>query len=226
MSLRIAVVIPIFNEACAIGSVLEETRKHGDYILIVVDDGSSDDSFVHASAHGALALRHKLNRGKGAAVKTGIMAANLLEADVIVTMDGDGQHDPADIMALVIPIIEGKVDVVLGSRLMNREKMPWPKVVANYIGNIITWLLYGLFVSDSQSGFRAYSKYAALIIDTKADKYEYDSKVIREIKNNRLRFKEVPVLTRYTEYSMGKKQKQGFFNGLVTLGRMLWKMIA
>ena len=79
---------------------------------------------------------------------------------------------------------------------------------------------------DSQSGFRAYSRYAALIIDTKADKYEYDSKVIREIKNNRLRFTEVPVHTRYTEYSKGKKTKQGFLNGLITLYRMIWKMIA
>jgi glycosyltransferase involved in cell wall biosynthesis len=226
MSAIIAIVIPIYNEAEVIGSVIEETRSTGNYSLIVVDDGSGDDSYIQASAHGALTLRHKLNRGKGAAVKTGIMAANLLEADIVVTMDGDGQHDPADIDTLIAPIIEGEADVVLGSRLLNREEMPWAKVVANTIGNVMTWLFYGLMVSDSQSGFRAYSKYAALIIDTKADKYEYDSKVIREIKSNRLRFKEVPVHTRYTEYSMGKKQKQGFINGLVTLGRMLWKMIA
>lgn len=222
----VTIVIPIFNEGQVIGSVLEETRRSGNYILIVVDDGSKDDSFIQASAHGALTLRHKLNRGKGAAVKTGIMAANLLQADVVVTMDGDGQHDPADIKTLIAPIVERKQDVVLGSRLLDRKKMPWAKVVANTIGNIMTWLFYGLYVTDSQSGLRAYSKYAALIIDTKADKYEYDSKVIREIKNNRLRFTEVPVHTRYTEYSMGKKQKQGFINGLITLGRMLWKMIA
>ena len=219
-------MIPVFNEAQVIGQVLEEIRCHGDYILIVVDDGSADESFVQASIHGALPLRHKLNRGKGAAIKTGIMAANLLKADIVVTMDGDGQHDPADIQNLVDPIIGDEMDVVLGSRLLNREEMPWVKVIANSIGNLVTWLFYGIMVSDSQSGFRAYSKYAALIIDTKADKYEYDSKVIREVKNYRLRFTEVPVQTRYTEYSTGKKHKQGFVNGIVTLFRMIWKMIA
>ncbi len=226
MTPRIVIVIPIFNEEKVIGQVLEETRKHGDFILIVVDDGSVDDGFVQASAHGALTLRLRLNRGKGAAVKTGIMAANLLEPDVVVTMDGDGQHDPGDIGPLIAPILAGEADVVLGCRHLGREEMPKIKVLANNVGNFFTWLFYGIWVSDSQSGFRAFSKYAALIIDTKADKYEYDSKVIREIKNNRLRFCEVPVHTRYTEYSMAKPQKQGFINGLRTLGRMIWNMIA
>lgn len=208
------------------GQVIEDVRAHGFQHIVVVDDGSSDESWCVASAHDVLALRLKVNRGKGAAVKTGIMAANLLDADVIVTMDGDGQHDPADIKPLITPILEGDSDVVLGSRLLHREDMPFIKVIANNIGNFFTWMFYGLLVSDSQSGFRAYSRYAALIIDTKADKYEYDSKVIREIKNNRLRFTEVPVHTLYTDYSKGKKNKQGFLNGLITLYRMIWKLIA
>lgn len=225
MTAQVVIVIPVFNEAEVIGEVLTETATTGRFMTIVVDDGSRDDSFVQASIHGALTLRHRINRGKGAAVKTGIMAANLLEADIVVTMDGDGQHDPADIAALTRPIIEGSCDVVLGSRTLNRDKMPKIKMFANFCGNFFTWLLYGVWVSDSQSGFRAYSKYAALIIDTKADKYEYDSKVIREIKTNRLRFAEVPVQTRYTEYSQGKTQKQGFVNGLITLFRMIWNTL-
>ena len=227
MAATIAIVTPVFNEAEVIGDVIEEVRLYGDFILIVVDDGSDDDGFVRAAAHDVLVLRHKINRGKGAAVKTGIMAANLLAADIVVTLAGDGQHDPADIKTLIGPILVGEADVVLGSRLLNRdEEMPFIKVIANIIGNFFTWIFYGILVSDSQSGYRAYSTYAALIIDTKADKYEYDSKVIREIKNNRLRFTEVPVQTRYTEYSKGKKHKQGFVNGLQTLYRMIWKMIA
>lgn len=220
------IVIPVYNEAKVIGEVIEGVRAQGFPHIVVVDDGSRDDSFAVASAHDALTLRLKINRGKGAAVKTGIMAANLLDADVVVTIDGDGQHDPADIQPLITPILEGRSDVVLGSRLLNREEMPFKKVLANTIGNLLTWLFYGLLVSDSQSGFRAYSRYAALIIDTKADKYEYDSKVIREIKNNRLRFIEVPVHTRYTEYASSKKTKQGLINGLITLYRMIWKLIA
>ena len=221
----VAIIIPVYNEARVIGGVIEDVRSHGYNTIVVVDDGSDDDTFVVAMACGVVVLRHKINRGKGAAVKTGVMAANLLGVDAIVTMDGDGQHDPADIAPLIQPIFENNCDVVLGSRLLNRETMPFIKVIANNIGNFFTWLFYGILVSDSQSGYRAYSKYAALIIDTKADKYEYDSKVIREIKNNRLRFSEVPVQTRYTGYSKGKKHRQGVVNGLQTLYRMIWKMI-
>jgi glycosyltransferase involved in cell wall biosynthesis len=152
-SIIIAIVIPVFNEAQVISQVLQEIREHGDYPLIVVDDGSADDSYLQASRCGALVLRHKLNRGKGAAVKTGIMAANLLHADVVITMDGDGQHDPHDIDALIAPILSGEADVVLGSRTIDKKEMPKTKVLANFIGNFFTWLFYGLWVSDSSPGY-------------------------------------------------------------------------
>ena len=221
----IAIVIPCYNESEVIRSVIREIRIVCDHQIIIIDDGSRDNTLENIQQEEVLFLRHKINRGKGAAIKTGVAAANLLEADVVVTMDGDGQHDPKDIENLVTPILNGEVDVVLGSRKLQSGEMPMMKVVANTIGNFFTWLFYGIWVSDSQSGFRAYSKYAALIIDTKADKYEYDSKIIREIKSNRLDFCEIPIHTRYTEYSKNKKQKQGFTNGLVTLFRMIWNMI-
>lgn len=222
----VCIVIPVYNEGQVIRQVIDEVRRCGDYTIIVVDDGSKDDTFRVASlAEGVFVLRHKINRGKGAATKTGIVAAQRLHPDVVVTMDGDGQHDPADINALICPILCDGYDVVLGTRLVDKEGMPWIKVLANKIGNLITWLFYGIHVTDSQSGFRAYSHFAAAIIDTKADKYEYDSKVIREINNHRLRFKEVPIKVRYTDYSMGKPQKQGFFMGLKTLWRMIWDLL-
>ena len=220
--LKTCLVVPVYNEAEVLPAVLDEISQAGDYIIIVVDDGSHDQSCKTAKDQGVIALRHKINRGKGAAVKTGIEAAKRLDADVVVTIDGDGQHDPADLAALIDPIVKDGYDVVLGSRLLNHDGMPGMKVVANKIGNFFTLLFYGILVSDSQSGFRAFSKYAVSVIDTKADKYEYDSKVIREIKNNRLKFIEVPIKVRYTEYSMGKKHKQGLVNGLKTLARMIW----
>jgi len=225
MSQKVYVVIPAYNEAKVIAEVIDEVNTAGNYRIIVVDDGSRDSTYKNAvSCSGVVTLRHKINRGKGAATKTGIVAANRLSADIVVTMDGDGQHDPADIEALIKPIIDDGYEVVLGCRRKVKGEMPFIKIIANKIGNTVTWLLYGLHVSDSQSGFRAYSQHAARIIDTKADKYEYDSKVIREINNNRLTFVEVPIKVRYTEYSMGKKQKQGFINGIKTLIRMIWHM--
>ncbi len=222
----IFVIIPVYNESEVIQSVIDEVFYSGSYNIVVVDDGSSDSThFVAKNNTGLTTLRHKINRGKGAAIKTGIAAANFLDADIVVTMDGDGQHDPADIKALIKPIIEDGYEVVLGCRRKKKGEMPFIKIIANKIGNIVTWALYGIHVSDSQSGFRAYSQHAARIIDTKGDKYEYDSKVIREINNNRLTFIEVPIKVRYTEYSMGKKQKQGFINGIKTLVRMVWDLL-
>lgn len=226
MHMKVFIVIPAYNEASVIVDVVKEVQGAGDYHIIVVDDGSYDKTYGNAvSCSGIVTLRHKINRGKGAATKTGIVAANRLGADIVVTIDGDGQHDPDDIKMLIKPIIEKKVDVVLGTRRKKKGEMPIIKIIANKVGNTITWFLYGIHVSDSQSGFRAYSSYAAKIIDTKADKYEYDSKVIREINNNRLSFVEVPIQVRYTQYSMNKKHKQGFVNGLRTLVRMVWSML-
>lgn len=220
---NIYLVVPVYNEARVIKDVLGEIQQAGYRNIIVVDDGSSDDTYLVAnSVLDVLVLRHKINRGKGAAIKTGICAAELCGAEVVVTIDGDGQHDPHDVKRLVDPIIEDGYDVALGTRMLNSSGMPFLKIIANKVGNFCTLLLYGILVTDSQSGFRAYSKYAAKIIDTKADKYEYDSKVIREINHNRLRFIEIPIQVRYTEYSMAKKQKQGLVNGLKTLVRMVW----
>ncbi|QQR77929.1 MAG: glycosyltransferase family 2 protein [Candidatus Moraniibacteriota bacterium] len=219
------IVIPAYNEATVIASVIKEIRQAGYENILVVDDGSTDHTFDVARSTGIVTLQHRLNRGKGAATKTGIEAAKLLGAHIVVTMDGDGQHNPGDIHTLIEPIRKRKADVVLGTRLKHPEGMPWYKQVHNTIGNAIVWYLYGLWVSDSQSGFRAYSRRAIDRIDTRTDRYEYDSEVIREIKRHKLSYKEVSIEVRYTEYSMGKFHKQSLANGIKTVFRMLFHMI-
>lgn len=219
------IVIPAYNEATVIAGVIAEIRQAGYGNIVVVDDGSKDETFERAKQTGVTALRHRLNRGKGAATKTGIEAAKLQGADIIVTMDGDGQHNPADIARLIEPILANHCDVVLGTRLKNPKGMPWYKVIHNWIGNAIVWYLYGLWVSDSQSGFRAYSRHATEVINTRTDRYEYDSEVIREIYKYKLSYREVPIEVRYTEYSMGKVHKQSLGNGIKTLYRMLFHML-
>lgn len=190
-SSKIFIVIPAFNEESVIQDVIKEVQGAGYGNIIVVDDGSSDRTQKKAEEiTGVVALRHKINRGKGAATKTGIEAAKLLGAGIIVTMDGDGQHDPKDIEKLIEPIIKNGCDVVLGTRLANPEGMPWCRIIANHVGNFFTWWLFGLWVTDSQSGLRAYSKHAAEVINTNADRYNYDSEVIREIYIYKLKFTE------------------------------------
>ncbi|NTU46236.1 glycosyltransferase family 2 protein [Candidatus Roizmanbacteria bacterium] len=216
----IFVVMPACNEEKIIKKVIESVQKQGYENIIVVDDGSSDDTGEKALETQVLVLRHSINRGKGAAVKTGIEAAKKLNASAVVTMDSDGQHNPKDI-APMVEYIENGYDVVLGSRLLKSKGMPFIKIIANYLGNFFTWIIYGLWVTDSQSGFRAYSKRAIAEIDTKHDRYEYDSEVIREIVKNKLRFIEIPVQVRYSKYSMNKVQKQSFYTGIKTLVRLV-----
>lgn len=219
------IVIPAYNEEKVISEVISDIKRSGYENIIIVDDGSTDRTYEEAHKNGAIALRHRLNRGKGAATKTGIEAAKLFDANIFVTMDGDGQHNPLDIEKLLAPIQKKRADVALGTRLKNPKGMPWYKIAHNWIGNAIVWYLYGLWVSDSQSGFRAYSRHATEYIDTKTDRYEYDSEVIREIKKHHLKYREVPIEVRYTEYSKNKFQKQSFLNGIKTLYRMVFHIL-
>ena len=114
-SKNITVILPAYNEEVSIGSIVLLTRFYADNV-IVVDDGSSDRTAEVARKAGAEVIVHKVNQGKGAALKTGFTAAVSLGADVIVTMDSDGQHNPADIPKLVEPILKGEADMVNGSR--------------------------------------------------------------------------------------------------------------
>lgn len=220
MKRKIVILVPAFNEQSVILDVLRDIRLAGYPDILVVDDGSSDATYEKAQqAEGVIALRHFINRGKGAAVKTGIEATKILGATVVVTMDGDGQHDPRDIAGMVA-LVDNGYDVVLGTRVMDPATMPFWKIIANKSGNFFTWLLYGLWVTDSQSGFRAYSRRAVESIETRTDRYEYDSEVIREISRHKLKFIEIPVAVRYTAYSQNKVARQNLKNGLKTLFKM------
>lgn len=222
---KIIIALPAYNEETVIADVIREIQSHGYKNIVVADDGSTDNTYEKAKKAGAHAVKHKINRGKGAATKTAMQAAYLLGADIVVTMDSDGQHDPKDIKNIIKPILKRKCDVVLGSRLINPEGMPKYKILHNQLGNSLTWMLYGLWVTDSQSGFRAYSRKAVQYIDTKGDRYEFESEVIQEISRNRLCFEEVPIQVRYTDYSMNKPVKQNLVNGIKTAYKLLLKKV-
>lgn len=222
----VTIVIPVYNEAAVIGQVIKTIQKQGYTSIIVVDDGSSDNSADVARQAGAQTIRHRINRGKGAATKTGLAAARELGADIVVTLDGDGQHDPADIPAIIQPIVGGNSQVVLGTRLHHPQQMPQHRYWVNRLANVLTWVIHGLWVTDSQSGFRAYSRDALRVIQPRADRYEYDSAIIREIHRHQLRWSEVPITVHYTDYSTTKFHRQNFRNGLKTLRNMLWQVLS
>jgi len=226
MNSNICIVIPAYNEEAVIGEVVKGIINCGYKDIIVIDDGSTDHTYDNARNAGATAYRHKINRGKGAAVKTGLIASKITKAQVVVTMDGDGQHDPLDINKVIEPIVSGNIDVVLGTRMFIFKDISFHKVLANKMANFLTRVLTGMWVSDSQSGFRAFDVKALDVLHDVGDKYEYDSEIIRQIARNGLKCKEVPIRVYYTEYSLNKKHKQGIVNGVKTVYRLVWNIIS
>jgi glycosyltransferase involved in cell wall biosynthesis len=211
----VAVVMPAHNEAPVIATVLANIPATIDsctVTAIVIDDGSEDATALIAAGAGALVVRHVTNLGVGAATITGLRAAMQLNADVIVTMDADGQHDPAEIATLVRCLLDGPFDAVIGSRLLSISGMPAARFAANLLLNAVTFVVYGKIVSDSQSGFKAFSRHALAAMDLNAPGYDICSEIIGEIYRKNLRYKSIPVRALYTEYSQAKGQP--FLNGV------------
>lgn len=162
--MNIGVVIPAYNEADRIGTLLSSLKNNlSGYVVtvVVVDDGSADST--HAAAKKAAShlkrfriVRHKTNLGKGAAAKTGCQAVSQMGVDVIVLMDGDGQHAVDDISRLVKPLEESELGLVIGSR-KDRGAMPATMRFGNKALTALTKLLFGVSVQDTQSGFRAFT---------------------------------------------------------------------
>ena len=171
----VAVVMPAHNEARVIGNVLAHIPAFIDSMpvhTIVVDDGSTDATAQVARQQGAMVIRHLTNLGVGAATATGLRAAQEIDADIVVTIDADGQHDPAEISRLVNCLIAGNFDVVIGSRLMDPTGMPPTRVAANLFLNAVTYVVYRKIVSDSQSGFKVFSRDALEKMDLRSAGYE------------------------------------------------------
>jgi len=221
--MKIHTIIPAYNEEATISKVIKGLKSQGHEDIIVVDDGSTDRTPHIAKKEGVRLHSHIINRGLGGALGTGIQAALLENPDIIVTFDGDGQHDPKDIKKLIKPIINGKSDVVIGSRMLNSKTMPFNKKVANKIGNLITWLLFGQYVTDSQSGLRAFSRDAAQKIQIKTNRMEVSSEILKEVKRNNLKIKEIPIKTIYTEYAIKKGQK--WWHGFRVFGKLILRKI-
>lgn len=201
------VILPAYNEENIIGEVLQElfTRK---LKLVIIDDGSTDGTYqiardiVMDNPGKGFLYHHPVNRGLGATLKTGIEACLEKGADVMVTFDADGQHNPDDILPVCQPIINGEADAVIGVR--NFDDMPWVKKVSNQLMNLITWIFYGARVNDSQSGLRAFNRKTAIALDIESREYGISSEIIREIQRKKLRMEEVPIETIYTDYAMAK----------------------
>lgn len=200
------IVIPAYNEGARLGATLDELVPHYPNI-VVVDDGSRDDTHATALARGVWVLRHAINRGQGAALQTGIRFAVQKEANIVVTFDSDGQHDPTDIPAIVAPVAEGTADVTLGSRFLGHTTgMPVSRRIVLILAVLFTRVVSRIRVTDTHNGFRAFSRLAAQKVRIRQDRMAHASEILDEIKRLKLRYTEVPVTIRYTAATLAKGQ--------------------
>ena len=219
MSKDILIIIPAYNEEKSIRLVIDGLREYGYEHILVIDDGSSDRTFEIAKGLSVYVTRHLLNRGAGTATATGFEIARILDPEIVVTFDADGQHDAADVIRLIEPIKRGEADVVIGSRMLaKRPAMPLRRMIYNKIANMTTFAFYGFSVSDTQSGLKAFNRKAFNAIEIRTARMEFCSEIIARIKKNSLRFKEIPVKSIYTDYSLSKGQS--FSMGLETFMRL------
>ena len=200
-------VVPAFNEEKTVSQIIEGIAEKG-YNVILVNDGSKDKTLELAIEskrkypNQIFVVSHVINRGLGAALKTGMVLALEKGAKYIVTFDADGQHEIGDIPLVCKPLVDGEADVVIGARPF--EDMPLSKSFANYIMNALTLIFYGRNVKDSQSGLRAFTAHAADVINIVSRGYGVSSEFIKEISDKDLKLEEVTITTIYTPETQNK----------------------
>ncbi len=198
--LRVAVVIPAYEAAATIGAVVAGARTMVPVApaasVYVVDDGSTDGTGEVGRGRGAVLLTHAVNRGKGAALETGIAAALARGADVIVTLDADGQHPPEEIPRLIEPIAEGRAALVLGARVRSGP-MPWGRRFTNWLSARLVARIGGQRVSDAQTGFRAFTRAVAERVRPTEARYDYETAFLLGALEAGFRVASVPIPTIY-----------------------------
>jgi polyprenyl-phospho-N-acetylgalactosaminyl synthase len=219
--LKVFVIVPAYNESDEISRVLHSLLLLN-YQVILVDDGSTDNTAQIASAFPVLLIRHGINLGQGAALETGMEAARIMGADYVVHFDADGQHDPADIARLLAPLQNDETDLVFGSRFLESKTdgIPKGKKMVLRSGRWINYFLTGILLSDAHNGFRALNKKALSAIHFHQSGMAHASEILFETRKNALRYKEVPVHVQYTDYS--RQKGQGLLNSINIIFHLLF----
>lgn len=210
-------IIPAYNEEAHIAQVIAETMQFVQHVL-VVDDGSRDLTQKRAEAAGAIVLHHAVNMGKGIALKTGFEAAQQLNPDVIITIDGDGQHDPKEIPRFIGAM--KYADIIIGERQLNRD-MPLVFKIGNFVLHKAFLLLFGASIHDTQSGYRAFKRDIYGKIRWDSNGYSVETEMLIKAIKNGLVCREIPVKTVYLNAVKGTTIIDGV---KIFLDMLLWKL--
>lgn len=232
-SSRLVVVLPAYNEGMTVARVIRQIRDHLDFQgsvdVIVVDDGSTDNTSEEAESASAIVVRHRRNEGLGVAIATGMEAALQLGGDIIVTMDSDGQFRGEHVQDLIQPILAGQAEMVIGSRYLNPEFVPpetprWKILLSNLLCWGVSKVIWGQQLTDVICGFRAYTRNAAIRLNF-LTRYTYTVESVIDAASKGLVIAEVPVRCRGVREHGKSRITSKFFRyireiGLIILRRM------
>ncbi len=218
--LKVLAAIPAYNEANHIVSIIKETRRYVDQIL-VIDDGSTDGTGEIAEAAGAIVIKHDRNQGKGAAINHAFRIARELQPKAMVLLDGDGQHDPAEIPLLLEPVLSGEADMVVGSRFLRNNHIPKYRMLGQTILTLTTNIGTGIRISDTQSGFRSFSQRAINKMSFRESGFAVESEMQFKARQYNLQVAEVPIATNYDEKVKRSPVVHGF-GVLFRVIKLIW----
>lgn len=221
---EIWIVIPAYNEGPVIEQVVLKVRENGFPNILVIDDGSKDDTAQRARGAGALVLSHPINRGAGAAAQTGLTYARRRGWSCVVQIDADGQHHPEDIHRLLAAHQQSGADIILGSRFLDPSPgIPPTRILYNRISNVLTNTFCRQNYSDTQTGFRMLNHRAIRNLRLRLDGFGYCSEMIVQAEEKGLSIAEAPIQVTYTDYSLNKGQD--LVMGITTAVDLLWKLL-
>lgn len=215
-------VIPSLNEGTRLNDVVRQALNHVDHV-IVIDDGSNQQHAVQLNEFDkrVVSLRHRINLGKGAALRTGIEAAIQLGAEFIIFLDADGQHNPVEIPNFLNKIRNENLDIVFGSRTIGKD-MPLVMMLGNKFLSIATSLLFGIYISDTQSGFRCIRANAYPQLRWQSSRYAVETEIIVNTARHKLRFGEIRIQTIYHDDYKGTTIIDGI---RIFINMLKWKIL-
>jgi glycosyltransferase involved in cell wall biosynthesis len=204
--IKIIAVIAAYNEEKKVANVVDEVSKYVD-LVIIIDDGSKDRTAEIIKNKKTIVLKHCVNLGQGAALQTGFDYAKKFNPEVVITYDADGQFEAKEIPKIIKPILDKKVDMVLGSRFLGKTiNMSSIRKHILKLGILFTWIFSEIKLTDTHNGFRALSNKALNSIEIVQNRMAHASEILDEIKRNNLSYLEVPVTVKYDDYSKQKGQ--------------------